>query len=170
MEDCDITADLTVRAEKAAEALVHQLKSLSMTAAFAESCTAGLVASLMAGTSGASAVLWGSFVCYTQGAKVSMLGLDNVKLSAHGLVSRETASSMADAALQKSGADIAASVTGLAGPEGDGSGVPVGTVWIATAAREGKTSAREFHFNGSRNAVRISAAIAVLESVQNALT
>jgi len=170
MEDCDNMADLTIRAEKTAQALVHQLKSLSMTAVLAESCTAGLVASLLAGTSGASAVLWGSFVCYTQGAKVSMLGLDNGELLAHGLVSGETASSMAAAALQKSGADIAASVTGLAGPEGDGSGVPVGTVWIATAAREGKTAAREFHFEGSRNAVRIHAAIAVLESVKNALT
>jgi len=168
MENSD--SDLKLHAEKKAEALVKKLKTLSLTVALAESCTAGMVSGLLANVAGASCVLWGSFVCYTQGAKVSMLGLDNDELSAYGLVSRETASSMAGGALQKSGADIAAAVTGLAGPDGDGSSVPVGTVWIASAVREGKVTAREFHFEGSRNTVRIRAATAVLEIIESLLT
>ena len=165
MEDSD--KDLKIHAEKKAEALVQKLKTHSLTVALAESCTAGMVSSLLANVAGASSVLWGSFVCYTQEAKVSMLGVDNDELSAYGLVSRETASSMASCALQKSGADIAAAVTGLAGPDGDGSGVPVGTVWIASAVREGKVTAREFHFEGSRNNVRINAVLTILEIIES---
>jgi len=170
MQDSENTADLTVQAEKTAEELVEKLKSLSITLALAESCTAGLVSGFLANISGASGVLWGSFVCYTREAKISMLGLDSDELSVHGLVSRETAVSMAQGALNKSGADLAASVTGLAGPLGDGSGVPVGTVWIAAALRGGQTKTGEFHFPGSRNTVRIRAAIALLEMIKNILT
>jgi PncC family amidohydrolase len=155
---------LTVMAEQTAERLIEQLKRTSYTIALAESCTAGLVSALLANTPGVSSVLWGSFVCYTQEAKVSMLGLDNGKLSANGLVSRETACSMAAGALEKSGAKLAASVTGLAGPGGDdNSTVPIGTVWIATALRDGGVSAREFRFAGTRNEIRLRAVIAVLE-------
>jgi PncC family amidohydrolase len=163
------TNDLLAAAEKTAEELVDKLKSLSLTLALAESCTAGMVSGFLANIPGASSVLWGSFVCYTKEAKVSMLGLDNGALSVHGLVSRETAISMAAGALNKSGADLAASVTGLAGPQGDGSDVPVGTVWAAAAIRNGETTAREFHFSGSRNSVRVRAAIAVLELLKNTL-
>jgi PncC family amidohydrolase len=161
--------ELTDHAEKTSIMLIQKLKSLSLTLALAESCTAGLVSSLLAGGSGASAVLWGSFVCYTKEAKVSMLGIDIRDLDAHGLVSGETARTMASGAIQKSGAGFAAAVTGLAGPEGDGSNVPVGTVWAA-AVRNGETAvAREFHFSGSRNVVRLRAAIAVLELINNVL-
>jgi len=153
------------RAEKTAEELVNRLKSLSLTIALSESCTAGLVSSLLVNTPGASAVLWGSFVCYMQEAKVVMLGVDNNELSAHGLVSRETAKSMASMTLQKSTADFAAAVTGLAGPDGDGR-VPSGTVWTAAAGRNGKTLEKEYHFSGSRNAIRLRAAIALLEIIQ----
>jgi len=153
-----------------AEALIQKLKALSFKLALAESCTAGMISGLLANIPGASSVLWGSFVCYTKEAKVSMLGLDSGALDAHGLVSRETAVSMAQGALKKSGADIAASVTGLAGPEGDGSSVPVGTVWAATALRSGETSASEFHFTGCRNDVRKKAAIAVINLIENVLT
>jgi PncC family amidohydrolase len=170
MPDCK-TEELTIQAEKTAASLVQKLKSLSQTLALAESCTAGLVSSLLAGIPGASEVLWGSFVCYTPEAKVSMLGLDRDALASHGLVSGETACAMAAGALQKSGAGIAAAVTGLAGPEGDGSNVPVGTVWVAAMMRNEETAmAREFHFSGARNEVRLRAAIAVLESIQSLLT
>jgi len=174
MQEREINTNLTIGeltslAEKTAEGLICKLRDLSFTLALCESCTAGLVSNFLACVPGASDVLWGSFVCYTKEAKVSMLGLDYDELSAHGLVSRETALSMAAGALQKSGADIAASVTGLAGPNGDGSEVPVGTVWAAAALRNGETVAREFHFSGSRNSVRIRAGIAVLELIKNTL-
>jgi PncC family amidohydrolase len=131
----------------------------------AESCTAGLISSLLACVPGASGVFWGSFVCYTKEAKVSMLELNDKELDTNGLVSRETACSMAVNALQKSSANIAASVTGFAGPSADGSGVPMGTIWIATALQGGAVNAKEFHFTGSRNAVRIQAAISVFEQM-----
>jgi len=172
MSECN-KDELLKQAEKTAEEVTEKLKTLSVKLALAESCTAGLISALLANTSGASGVIWGSFVCYTQEAKVSMLGLDNDRLNAYGLVSGETACSMAQGALLKSGAKIAAAVTGLAGPGGDGSGVPVGTVWAAVAQKDGKTEAREFHFSGSRNEVRIQAAIAALNmaaSVLNGLT
>ena len=169
MQECDIRRELMAHAEKKAEELIHKLKESSLTLALAESCTAGLVSGLLAKTPGASQVLWGSFVCYTPEAKVSMLGIDREKIMTHGLVSRETAVRMADGALRTSGADIAASVTGLAGPDGDGSGLPVGTVWAAAAGR-GDTKASEFHFEGARNTVRLRAAIAVLELIENTLT
>ena len=167
MQECD---GLLIQAQEAAQAVIHKLSAKSYSLALAESCTAGLVSSLLAEISGASKTLWGSFVCYTKEAKVSLLGLDSAALEKYGLVSEETARAMAGGVLQKSGADLAASVTGLAGPEGDGSSVPVGTVWVAAAMRSSEPEAREFHFTGSRNEVRLRAAIAVLECIQDALT
>jgi len=155
---------LIVRAETTAKTVIEKLKALSHTLALAESCTCGLIASYLAETSGASSVLWGSFVTYTKEAKISMLDLNKDELDAHGLVSKETACSMAQSALQKSGAKIAASVTGLAGPDGDGSETPVGTIWIAVAS-DGVVTPQMFHFTGSRNAVRICAVIAALEMI-----
>ncbi|MDR1836654.1 MAG: CinA family protein [Treponema sp.] len=171
MSDCDLalTGDLAIHAGKAAEALIHKLKALSLTLALSESCTAGLISALLAGIPGASAVLWGSYVCYTYEAKVSMLSLDNEELLAHGLVSRETVSSMAVMTLKKSGACLAAAVTGIAGPDGDGSKVPVGTIWAAAVKRDGEVSANEFHFTGSRNLIRLRAAVAVLDLIQSVL-
>lgn len=153
-----------------AEELTRELVSRSLTVALAESCTAGLAAGSLAAIPGASRVLWGSFVCYTAQAKVSMLALDPARLARHGLASGETARDMACAALEKSGASLAAAVTGIAGPDGDGSGVPPGLVWIATAARPaaggaGTARAHEYHFQGSRNAIRRRAAEAVLEAL-----
>jgi len=164
MPECSIN-NLTIKAEKTAEEVIKKLKSLSCKLVLAESCTAGLVSSLLGQIPGASDVLWGSFVCYTQEAKLSMLGLDNDELNKEGLVSRQTACSIAIKALQKSGADLAVSVTGIAGPTGDGSCVPVGTVWIASAFVNGEVNAKEYRFIGSRNAVRTHAAIAVLETL-----
>jgi PncC family amidohydrolase len=178
MEERDLitgmTEDMSIReltdyAEKVSMALIQKLKSFSLTLALAESCTAGFVSSLLTGVPGASAVLWGSFVCYTKEAKVSMLGIDSNSLDAHGLVSGETARAMASGAVQKSGAGFAAAVTGLAGPDGDGSGVPVGTVWAAAMFNGQPATAREFHFTGFRNSIRLQAAIAVLELINNVL-
>jgi len=157
------------QAEQKAACLIEKLKAVSQKLVLAESCTGGLISSLLADVPGASGVLWGSFVCYTKEAKVSMLGLKENELS-DGLVSEKTAYSMAAGALQKSGADISAAVTGLAGPDGDGSNVPVGTVWIAAALRGGKINTKLFNFTGSRNEVRLYAACAALEEIQEILT
>jgi PncC family amidohydrolase len=103
-------------------------------------------------------VFWGAFVCYTLEAKVKMLGLKEESINRYGAVSRETACAMVKGALDKSGADLAVSVTGLAGPGGDGTATPVGTVWIGTMARGGEPETAVFRYSGPRNEVRISAA------------
>jgi PncC family amidohydrolase len=150
-----------------AEELVKSLGAHSLKLALAESCTAGLAASMLAEVPGASKALWGSFVCYTPEAKRSMLGIDGRLLRQYGLVSAETARAMALGALEKSGACLSAAITGLAGPEGDGSAIPVGTVWIALAWKGAgeNAAAAEYHFTGTRNEVRQQAADAALKKL-----
>jgi PncC family amidohydrolase len=154
---------------KTAEMLVRRLAESSRTLVLAESCTAGLAADMVARIPGASGVLWGSFVSYTLDAKIAMLGLDRRRLAQYGPVSGETACDMAAGALEKRGAFIAAAMTGLAGPEGDGSGVPLGTVWIATATLRSSPKAVLYHFSGSRNEVRFQAAQTALEELLEVL-
>jgi PncC family amidohydrolase len=143
--------------------LVETLGRRSQTAAAAESCTAGLVADQFARVPGASQVFWGSLVTYTVDAKVKALGLDRRELERCGPVSRETACAMALGVLKKSGADYAVAVTGLAGPGGDGTAVPIGTVWIAAAARDRVSQACVFNFKGLRNEIREKAALAAVK-------
>ncbi|MDR2068918.1 MAG: nicotinamide-nucleotide amidohydrolase family protein [Spirochaetaceae bacterium] len=144
--------------------LIEKLSSASLSIALAESCTAGLAADLLVQVPGASRVFWGSFVCYSIDAKQRMLGLDGGLILRYGAVSRETACAMAEGALARSGVDLAAGVTGLAGPGGDGS-VPVGTVWIGVAGRGCKSRASVFHYTGSRNEVRLAAALDTLREL-----
>jgi PncC family amidohydrolase len=149
---------VTEETEDAAAALVRCLDGLGKKAAAAESCTAGLAADLIARIPGASRVFWGSFVTYSIDAKIRMLGINGALIQKFGAVSRETALAMAEGALEQSGADYAFSVTGLAGPDGDGSGLPVGTVWIGTALTGGEGRASVFRFSGERNDIRRAAA------------
>ena len=164
--------DIDARSEAAARLLVERLTEQHGKLVLAESCTAGLVSALLARTSGASAVLWGAFVCYSAEAKERMLGMDGDFLRRHGQVSRETARAMAMRALTIADASIAAAVTGLAGPLADGSDTPVGTVWVAVARQTGcGTTAgteKELFFQGNRAEVRMQAAAAVLEALLEA--
>jgi PncC family amidohydrolase len=141
-----------------AAALLEALEAASLTMAAAESCTAGLVADLIAQVPGASRFFWGSFVTYTIDAKVNLLGIDAHLIRRYGAVSRETACAMAAGALSRSGAGAAVSVTGLAGPDGDGSPQPVGTVWIGTALAGSPPEAAVFHFSGTRSEIRADSA------------
>jgi len=156
--------NLITQAEKEAREIIEKCKKHQKKIALAESCTAGFISGFLADIDGASSVLWGSFVCYTKEAKMKMLDLNGNELDKYGLVSKETASSMALGALEKSGAGLAASVTGLAGPNGDGSDTPVGTVWIAAASPEGVEPVK-FFFEGQRNDVRLKAVIAAMEMI-----
>jgi len=124
----------------------------------------------LASIPGASNAFWGSFVCYTNDAKRKMLGVEEELLKKHGPVSRETALAMAKGALEKSGADIAVSITGLAGPEGDGSGKKVGTVFMGLASfKAGQLyfEDREYFFKGLRNEIRRAAAITALQLIKD---
>ncbi|GHU43706.1 competence damage-inducible protein A [Spirochaetia bacterium] len=154
--------------EEAAEKLVTCLTQKKQTVVLAESCTAGLVAAAIASVPGASAVLWGSFVTYALDAKEKLLAVPPQLLRRHGAVSRECALAMARGALTKSGADIACAVTGLAGPDGDGSETPVGTVWIAVQKQNDQARANVYHFEGGRAGIRDAAALqSLLEIIRN---
>ena len=156
----DSEEELIAGLYKVAERLIRLLVDRSLYLAVSESCTGGLIAEALTRVSGASACFWGSFVCYTSRAKIQMLGVGESTLNTYGAVSKETAQEMTVKTLEKSGADAAISVVGLAGPDGDGSPLPLGTVWI-TAELAGTAKAtvlKEFHFTGSRNDVRVQAA------------
>ena len=149
--------------------IVRLLASGGKSIAAAESCTAGLAAGLIARVPGASRVFWGSFVTYSLDAKARMLGVSGELINKEGAVSRSVALAMAEGALEKSGASLAFSITGLAGPTGDGSETPIGTVWVGIAGKgigKGiKSEAKMFRFEGSRNEVREAAAKAALGEV-----
>lgn len=153
---------LAWKAERLAGRLIGALTEKRVSVATAESCTGGLLGSLLVRVPGASAVFWGGFVTYTLDAKQRTLGIDALLLEKHGAVSRECACAMAEAARRLANTDTALAVTGLAGPDGDGSANPVGTVWIAGACRGRHTLAVTGCFTGRRNEVRMKAAAAAI--------
>ncbi|MCV3241530.1 CinA family protein [Mesorhizobium sp. ZC-5] len=101
--------------------------------ATAESCTGGMIISILTDIPGSSSMVDRGFVTYSNDAKIEMLGVSPVTLDAHGAVSRETALEMASGALARSHAGIALSVTGIAGPDGGSAEKPVGLVWFGLA-------------------------------------
>ena len=105
----------------------------NLTIVTAESCTAGKLSALLSEAPGASEHLHGSFVTYTKANKVEALGVDAGLLNAKGAVCREVAVAMAEGALHRSPADVAVAITGVAGPDPDEDGNPVGLVCIAVA-------------------------------------
>jgi nicotinamide-nucleotide amidase len=135
------------------------------TAATAESCTGGMIASAITDVAGSSAWFDRGFVTYSNAAKIEMLGVRVGTLEAHGAVSEATAREMAAGALARSGADIAVAVTGVAGPSGGSAEKPVGLVCFAWACRGGAVEARAMHFAGDRAAVRAAAVAAALEGL-----
>lgn len=132
------------------EQIVNRLLNIQKKIVLAESCTGGQLAARLSAVPGVSAVLWGSYVCYTAEAKQAMLHIPAEYLSQYGLVSSQTVSAMAESALDLSGADIAVAVSGLLGPEGDGSAVPVGDVWIAMKSVGQETKTYLNHYNETR--------------------
>ena len=119
----------------------------------AESLTGGGIGAALTSVSGASEVYKGGVISYTNEVKHAVLGVSSETLEAHGAVSRQTAREMASGVRKLLQADVAVSVTGLAGPSGDEYGNPVGTVFIGyeDAAR---TEVRHCVFSGSREEVR----------------
>lgn len=148
------------------------LKKRNMTVTAAESCTGGLIAKMLTDPAGASAVFRGSFVTYCNETKRTVLGVKEETLQKYHAVSPEVAKEMAAGALERAGADLALSATGLAGPGTDDSGKPVGTVCIGIALRTDEgvlTTAKEFHFEGTRAMIRISASRAAIALAQKAI-
>jgi PncC family amidohydrolase len=133
----------------AAQQLMDILKAKSLTVVTAESCTAGLIAFTLSKAEGAGDHLHGGFVAYTQAHKHTALGLDTAVMEANGTVCEPVARLLAIHALDRSLADLAVATTGVAGPKPDAHGVPVGTLFVATAARNGPCTVNRYRFSGA---------------------
>jgi nicotinamide-nucleotide amidase len=137
-------------ARQLGECLLDRGESLTL----AESCTAGRIAGAVTDIAGSSAWFGYGFVTYSNEAKQRMLGVRSETLAEDGAVSERAVREMAAGALQRSGADWAVAVSGIAGPAGGSAAKPVGTVWFALVGRHGAAEAFVCHFAGDRLDVR----------------
>ena len=151
------------------EKLIHLLIEKGLKISTAESCTGGLLSALLTDVSGASEVLEECIVTYSNEVKERELGVKHETLEKHGAVSRETAEAMAIGARGIFGTDYAVSVTGLAGPEGDGSDTPVGTVFISLACEDGVFT-RSLNIGTFRARLRTMAANHALDMLRRHMT
>ncbi|HEY1982107.1 MAG TPA: CinA family protein [Xanthobacteraceae bacterium] len=152
---------------RAASRLLDLCRAQGLKIATAESCTGGLVAAALTEIAGSSDVVDCGFVTYSNAAKQAMLGVPAAILNRHGAVSAQTAAAMAKGALQKSQADIAVSITGVAGPGGGSKRKPVGLVYFAATNRDGKRLARNRRYGKiGRQRVRLRSVAQALELLE----
>lgn len=144
------------------------LKRKNIKISGAESCTGGMVAAEITSVDGISAVFNESFVTYSNDAKHRNLGVSEETLKKFGAVSEECAREMAEGAAARSGADIAFSVTGIAGPTGGTKEKPVGTVCFGVFFK-GVTVSKTAHFKGDRESVRRSSVDFVVDMMISTL-
>lgn len=153
-----MSPDIHVPDDKELHVLAEQvgaaLAAANLLVMTAESCTGGWIAKVLSEIPGCSAWFDCGVAAYSYEAKQGLLGVRPETLLEHGAVSRETVLEMVSGALVHSGAGVAVAVTGIAGPTGGTPDKPVGTVWIGWKRRAGYPTAREFHFDGDREAVR----------------
>lgn len=150
------------------ETIVELLKEKGKTVTTAESCTGGLVAGRLLNVPGASSVYMEGYITYSNEAKEKLLGVSHSTLEQCGAVSKETACEMAEGAAKAAGADLAISVTGIAGPDGGTKEKPVGLVYVGCYA-DGEARAYEFHFTGNRAKNRESTVAKALTILREAL-
>lgn len=147
-----------------AEKLVVLYRDKCLTLATAESCTGGLLAGLVTSVAGASDIFDRGFVTYSNAAKVECLGVSPELLERYGAVSSEVAAAMAEGALGHSQAEIAVSITGIAGPGGGSAEKPVGLVHFGLGRRGGPATTVEKRFGEiGRDAVRAAALSVALD-------
>lgn len=137
-----IPADILALAEQ----VLAEARAKGLKIATAESCTGGLTAGALTAIAGSSDVVDRGLVTYSNEAKVEMLGVDPDVISAHGAVSAETARAMVLGALERSRADVAVAITGIAGPGGGSPEKPVGLVWFGAARRGTEATTAEARF------------------------
>ncbi len=163
---------MVTKLDKTAQNVVQLLKERHFTLATAESCTGGLISAEITSVSGSSDVFGYGVCTYANEAKMKLLGVKEETLASVGAVSEETAVQMAEGARKLSGADIAVSVTGIAGPGGGTPEKPVGTVYIGFASDK-TVYAKRYLFTGegfpeaadSREAVRFETAYTALNTI-----
>lgn len=144
---------LIQQVELLAKACLQQQKKIAV----AESCTGGGLAYYLTSVPGSSAWFERGFVTYTGAAKQSLLGVPAETIAAHGEVSAETAEAMVAGTLANSLADVAVSITGIAGPGGATANKPVGLVWFGFAEKGKAIQSTSCVFDGDRAAVRLAA-------------
>ena len=136
----------------------------------AESCTGGLLAGSLTQPAGASEFVAGGFVTYSNAMKMRLLDVPSILLDLRGAVSSEVAAAMADGAVAVApDADVAISVTGIAGPGGGSAEKPVGLVWFAVAIKQRQTRTVSVVFSGNRDSIRQQAVIYAQTLVLDAL-
>ncbi|GAA0348289.1 nicotinamide-nucleotide amidase [Morganella psychrotolerans] len=148
--------------------LGKHLSDAGLSVTTAESCTGGWIAKVITDIAGSSVYFQRGFVTYSNDAKHTMIGVSEQTLSVSGAVSEAVVCEMAAGALKTAGADLAVSVSGIAGPDGGSADKPVGTVWFGWAWHENgelKTAARRHCFHGDRNAVRCQAVLKSLDGL-----
>lgn len=152
----------------------HQMQELQdllrehhKTITCAESCTGGLIASMITEISGSSDIFNGSIVSYSNEIKIQELQVKKEHLLQNGAVSHEVVSDMLDGILRKFQADYAIAVSGIAGPNGGTPNKPVGTVVVGIASNNAYKKVVTYHFNGDRKAVQIQTAKSSLLNLLN---
>ncbi|MDX6368900.1 MAG: nicotinamide-nucleotide amidase [Gaiellaceae bacterium] len=157
------------RDERSVEELVLDLcRERGLQLATAESCTGGMVAARLTSVPGSSEVFTGAVVAYSDDVKARELGVPAETLARHGAVSAETAAAMAAGARERLGADVAVSVTGIAGPGGGTEEKPVGLVFLHAEGPAGSRSG-DFVFPGDRTSIRRRATVTALHLLRRLL-
>lgn len=152
-----------------AAALLQRLAAAGLTVATAESCTGGLIAAALTAIPGSSAVVLCGWVTYSNEAKARLLGVPQDVLESHGAVSQPVAAAMAAGALARSGAALALSCTGIAGPGGGRPNKPVGLVFIGLARPGAPPTVDRHIFGGNRAAIRAETVAAALAMADGTL-
>jgi nicotinamide-nucleotide amidase len=167
MEGCSGVIDEELLSRAAA--LLDAYRAAGLKLATAESCTGGLVAACLTEIAGSSDVVERGYVTYSNEAKTEMLGVPADLVVSCGAVSEEVARVMAETTLARSRADVAVSITGIAGPGGATPEKPVGLVHFGLSRRGKPVSARRREFAGDRQAVRRAAVMTAFDLLCDAL-
>jgi|TARA_B100000035_G_scaffold101954_1_gene86435 PncC family amidohydrolase len=146
--------------------LVRRLKEVGATITIAESCTGGLLASTLTDIAGASEWFNQSWVCYSYDSKINELDVERELLESKGAVNASVAIQMADGARKRSGADLAISITGIAGPAAVNSKKPVGLVYVGIASAHW-ANAESVQVGGNRHENKVSFVHFALETAIN---
>ena len=165
-----MTNNATMTIFELATAIIKLASEKNVMLVLAESCTGGMIAAALTDITGSSAVLDRGFVTYSNQAKQDLLGVSDDTLASHGAVSVETAIAMTSGALLKTpAAQLAASVTGIAGPGGGSQDKPVGLVHFSCQWR-GKPAVHDHHiFTGDRDSIRKKSLRNLLTMIYNEL-
>jgi len=148
-----------------AEKLGACMKDKGVKLASAESCTGGWLAKIITDIPGSSEWFTGSVVCYSNESKMSLLGVQENTLTDFGAVSSDTVIEMVDGLFERTNADVAVGISGIAGPDGGSDDKPVGLVWLSWGKRDKSVYAKPYNFEGDREDVRKQSIAQILNNL-----